>query len=246
MTSKTNSSVDKHESRRAQLVSNELLIHAARLFTEKGYAGTSLQDVADSMGVSRPALYHYINSKEDLLASLVHDVVEQTVVILDEACQRTDLPADARLEHALREMVVHNARKATLFRLLDHSESHLPPLLAEKHQQAKRHVLMQLTELVEVAAAGGFIRPLPARTVALGLLGQVNWVAWWYQPGGKESPEDVADVLVDMAIAGIRRTDSRRIDTGPWGALNALKEEVRHLEQTLAAALPEPGRSRAT
>jgi AcrR family transcriptional regulator len=71
-------------SSRRQLVSNELLEHAARLFT-------SLQDIADSMGVSRPTIYTYVRNKDELLAALVHDVLDPTVRLLEEVAARTDL-----------------------------------------------------------------------------------------------------------------------------------------------------------
>ena len=58
-------------STRRELVENEMYEHAARLFAERGFAGTSLQDVADAMGVTRPALYYYVKSKDELLSKLV-------------------------------------------------------------------------------------------------------------------------------------------------------------------------------
>src|SRR5882672_2394762 len=90
---------------RRQLVSNELLEHAARLFTERGFAGTSLQDIADSMGVSRPTIYTYVRNKEELLAALVQDVLGPTVRILEEARDRADLAPDERFADAVRRMV---------------------------------------------------------------------------------------------------------------------------------------------
>ena len=51
---------------RRELVENEMYEHAIRLFAERGFAGTSLQDIADAMGVTRPALYYYVKSKDEL------------------------------------------------------------------------------------------------------------------------------------------------------------------------------------
>src|SRR4029453_2432400 len=56
---------------RRQLMENEVIDHATRLFAERGFAGTSLQDVAESMGLKRPALYYYFNSKDELLDRLI-------------------------------------------------------------------------------------------------------------------------------------------------------------------------------
>src|SRR5438034_192170 len=59
---------------RRELVENEIYEHAIRLFAERGFAGTSLQDIADALGVTRPALYYYVKSKDELLAKLAADV----------------------------------------------------------------------------------------------------------------------------------------------------------------------------
>jgi AcrR family transcriptional regulator len=223
---------------RRQLVSNELLDHAARLFSERGFAGTSLQDIADAMGVSRPAIYTYVRNKEELLAALVHDVLDPTVRILEEATERTDLPEDERLAEALRRMAVNNCRNPTRFRLLDRSEPHLSPELAQQHRDSRRRVLGLLAAIIERAVTAGSIRPLPARTLALSLLGMLNWIAWWYRPGVDVPAEEVAEVMVDLAMTGIRRSDERALTAGPWAALALLREDLTHLERTMSAALP--------
>ncbi|SHK36832.1 transcriptional regulator, TetR family [Pseudonocardia thermophila] len=222
---------------RRRLVSNELLEHAARLFATQGYANTSFQDIADAMGISRPALYHYVSNKEEILAALVRDVLERVVEILEEARAREDLSADARVAEALRRIVINNARNTTRFRLLDRSEPDLPAEIADLHRQARRRVLELLTGMIEDATHAGRFRPLPARTVALGMLGMANWVAWWYRPGRDEDAESIADALVELAMSGVRRDDDRQVAPGPWAALALVKEDLAHLEKTLSAVL---------
>jgi AcrR family transcriptional regulator len=222
---------------RRQLVSDELLEHSATLFAAKGYANTSFQDIADAMGVSRPSLYHYVSNKEEILAAVLRDVLERVVTILEEATARTDLDEDGRVAEALRRIVVNNARNTTRFRLLDRSEPDLPAELADAHQRARRRVLELLTGLVDDAVEAGRFRPLPARTVALALLGMANWVAWWYRGPADGSPEEVAGVLVDVALTGVRRTDERQVDPGPFAALALLREDLTHLESAIATAM---------
>jgi AcrR family transcriptional regulator len=232
----TGAAMARQHSRR-RLVSNELLEHSARLFATQGYANTSFQDIADAMGISRPALYHYVSNKEEILAALVRDVLERVVQILEQAGSREDLDEDQRVEDALRRIVVNNARNTTRFRLLDRSEPDLPAEIAEMHRAARRRVLELFTGLIEDAVQAGRFRPLPARTVALGMLGMANWVAWWYRADHDGDAEAVADVLVDLAMSGVRRDGDRQVQPGPWAALALLKEDVTHLESALSAAL---------
>lgn len=227
---------------RRRLVSQELLEHSARLFSAQGYANTSFQDIADAMGISRPALYHYVGNKEEILEALVRDVLQRVVEILEQARDRDDLAEDERVELALRHIIVNNARNTTRFRLLDRSEPDLPTEIAEMHRQARRRVLELLTGLIDDATNAGLFRPLPARTTALGMLGMANWVAWWYRVGTDGDADAVADVLVDLVTAGVRRGDGREVQPGPWAALDLLKEDISHLESALSTTLADGGR----
>lgn len=219
---------------RRRLVSNELLEHSARLFASQGYANTSFQDIADAMGISRPALYHYVSNKEEILAALLRDVLQRVVDILEHIHAREDLAADEKVVEAMRQIVTNNARNTTRFRLLDRSEPDLPVELAEMHRQARRRVLTLLTKLIDDAVAAGRFRPLDSRTVALGMLGMANWVAWWYRTSTDGNPNDVAEVLVDLVMTGVRRDDDRQVQPGPWAALALLKEDISHLESALS------------
>ena len=71
---------------RKELVESQMYETAAKLFALRGFAGTSLQDIADEMGITRPALYYYVKSKDELLAKLVTEITEgNTAQILDVA-----------------------------------------------------------------------------------------------------------------------------------------------------------------
>ena len=77
-------------SARRELVEAQIYEQATRLFAERGFAGTSLQDVADAMGMTRSALYYYVRNKDQLLAQLVTEI--------------TSGPADAAEEIAGRDL----------------------------------------------------------------------------------------------------------------------------------------------
>src|ERR1700755_2876691 len=76
--------------------SQDVLEAAVRVFHKKGYASSSIQDIADEVGVLKGSLYHYIDSKEDLLARLFEDSAGQFLAMLDEA-SGLDAPPTGRL-----------------------------------------------------------------------------------------------------------------------------------------------------
>ena len=112
-------------SARRELVEAQIYEQATRLFAERGFAGTSLQDVADAMGMTRPALYYYVRNKDQLLARLVTEITEGPAEAAEEIAGR-DLDATAKLRALVRLIAARQAHNAARFRLVIRSESELP------------------------------------------------------------------------------------------------------------------------
>jgi AcrR family transcriptional regulator len=221
---------------RRRLVSQEIYDQASLLFLEKGYAGTSLQDIATAMGISRPAVYTYVDNKEEILRVLVHGVLDETVRILDASRQLDGLTPIARLRGALHSLVLYNTTNRVKFRLLDRNETSLPPELAEVHVRERRHILKLVSEMVEGCMRAGEARTQDPRTTALALLGMANWTVWWYRPEIDGDPEPIADLITDMAISGIElRHDSadRTVPWSPGSAIETIRSELASLENAL-------------
>jgi AcrR family transcriptional regulator len=218
---------------RRELVENEMYEHAIRLFAERGFAGTNLQDIADAMGMTRPALYYYVKSKDELLAKLAADVAGGSAVEMAELAARPDLDAVGKLRGIARLSVVRLARQPDRFRLLIRSEAELPAELAESYDANRRAVLKTVADVIEQGIVAGQLRPVDARVAALAVLGMCNWVAWWFRPG-RDDVDAVADQLADMALAAVQRADHRTPEgEGPAAALAMLRQDLDHLERIL-------------
>lgn len=218
---------------RRELVENEIYEHAIRLFAERGFAGTSLQDIADALGVTRPALYYYVKSKDELLAKLAADVAGGSAVQITELAGRPDLDAAGKLREIVRLTALRQATQPERFRLLIRSEAELPAELSDAYDTSRRAVLRTVTGVIEEGARAGRFRPVDARIAALGVIGMWNWVAWWFRPD-RDSADAVADQLADMAIAALQRADHRIPDgEGPAAALKMLRQDIDHLERIL-------------
>lgn len=218
---------------RRGLVENEIFAHAARLFAERGFAGTSLQDIAEAMGMTRPALYYYVKNKEDLLSRLVAEITQAPATQL---AQIAEAPEDAATR--LRRMVHLTAARAATdsvgFRLLLRSESELPDELQAVHEAGRREVLRSVATVIAEGSRSGQFRPVDARVSALALIGMSNWVAWWFDPDGALEPDTVAAHIADMAVTSLQREDGRVPESqGPLAALAMLREDLDHLEQLL-------------
>jgi AcrR family transcriptional regulator len=167
---------------RRELVENEIYEHAIRLFAERGFAGTSLQDIADALGITRPALYYYVKSKDELLAKLAADVAGGSAAQITELAARPDLDAVGKLREIARLTVIRQATQPERFRLVIRSEAELPAELSDAYDASRRAVLETITGVIEEGIRAGRFRPVDARVAALAVIGMCNWVAWWFRP----------------------------------------------------------------
>src|SRR5688572_6351139 len=143
---------------RNNVLKSELLDRAVGLLAERGFAGTNLKDVADAVGISRPAIYHYFPSKEALLAELVAEVTLSSARIFDEIADRKDLAPIDGIREAVRKLVLAVIERPLHFKMMDRCESELPPSIFASHHGAKRRVLAGMTDAIRKAVDAGQAR----------------------------------------------------------------------------------------
>ncbi|HEV8461070.1 MAG TPA: TetR/AcrR family transcriptional regulator [Gaiellaceae bacterium] len=224
---------------RRSLVETRILDEAAALFAERGFAETSLQDVADALGIGRTALYHYIGSKDELLETLVKGLTQVTAESLEQIASEPTLDPLNRLRTAAHTMAARIADSPGKFRLLLVSEGALAEPTASEHARARVRSLNALTRIVEEGVDGGDLRPVDPHLAAFALLGMVNWIAWWYRPEriAGQTPASVADAFADLAVEMLR--SDRGIQAGARAVpdlLRILREDIDLLENAIQAS----------
>lgn len=221
---------------RRGLVEQNIYVQATRLFAERGFAGTSFQDIADAVGLTRPALYHYVRSKDELLAKLVAEITEDAATGMAAIARRRSLDPAEKLREIMLGLVRRQGEHADRFRLLVRSEADLPEELAATQAAGRRAVLKALAGVIDEGVRTGTFRSVEPRVAALGLIGMANWIAWWYQPGGRDDLDQVCQELATMAVSGLlAEGDARPIGT-PSQALKVLRDDLDRLERMLPDA----------
>ncbi|MRH41490.1 TetR family transcriptional regulator [Aquibacillus halophilus] len=182
----------------------KILVTCIQLFEHKGFSETSIQDIVDSLAVTKGTFYYYFKSKEEVLMVIhrmyIDTLLEQQNKLLEDGA----LTNKDRLR-GLVEMLVTNitplGKSARVFhRELRHlSEDHM------KEARAKRDQVRVAIEKVIVAGMeNGEFRPdVKADIVTLGILGACNWSYQWFKPEGKYSDLEVSEVFIDMVCQGI-------------------------------------------
>lgn len=225
----------KNSGLRRELVANELYEHAARLFAQKGFAGTSIQDIASSMGVSRQSLYYYVKSKDDLIEKLVREMIDLTGSLSELVVADPSVPAAERLHSLVRGVALQVAERPFRHRLITQSESAFTGELADEHRAARRRFARSLISLIEEGQRSGEFLEVDARTAAMTVAGMCNWIAWWFR-GDAAAAHELADQLAETAVRGLRSPRRQRATAGtPQAALEMIRDGVQKLELMLDA-----------
>lgn len=222
----------------------EILERAATLFAERGFSETSLQEVADAMGISRPALYHYVSSKEDLLSQLVSGITRARADALAELRADTKLKPLDKVEEAVKLLAIHVARNPARFRLLIVSEASLPKQVYDEHKVAKYEMLNHLSAIISEGIDAGVLKTVDERVAAVTVLGMCNWIAWWYHPKYREFLGDeslgldrVVSFVSVIALDGLKQSNERSPDTNNGDnighGLDLLRQDLTYLERLL-------------
>lgn len=175
-----------------------LLTVAVEVFNERGYDGTSMEDLSRRLGISKSAIYHHVQSKDELLRMALDRALDGLFAVLDDA-RRLDAPAIAKLEHLIRgSIAVLQARLpyvTLLLRVRGNTEIERSAL--NRRRQFDRYV----AGLVRQGESDGDVRPdIDPQVTARLLFGMVNSLIEWYRP----AHSDLADAVCAIAFDGLR------------------------------------------
>lgn len=182
----------------------EILAAAARMFREKGYHGTSVRDIAESVGLLKGSLYHYIRSKEELLARLFEGALEGTVRELETIAAR-DAPAADRLRDMVTAYVGSVTDNLDAVALYLREWRSLPANELARVRTRRRAMRTIFEDVIADGIRAREFATSDAKLSALAILGMCNWIYEWYRPRGRLRPEQLADELAERAVRSVSR-----------------------------------------
>ncbi|MGN9783928.1 TetR/AcrR family transcriptional regulator [Nonomuraea sp. ZG12] len=185
-----------------------ILRAAVELFNRKGYDATSMGDLAKELGLTKPAIYHHVTSKEQLLGQALDDALDELTAVVTAASQdAAGTSAYERLREVVRRsvevLVAHQPSVTLLLRVRGNSEVELAAL------QRRRWLDDRLAALVADAVAEGALRDdVPPTLVSRLVFGMVNSLVEWYRPDGAYDRAMVAEAIAAIAFDGLARHEA--------------------------------------
>jgi AcrR family transcriptional regulator len=177
---------------------------ASSLFRERGYAGTSVRDIARAMDIQGASLYAHVASKQDVLRAIVERMASRFEHAADDALKAVDGDTDASstarlaaLTRAHAVVVTDDLERATVFihewRSLD---TDLRTRMAKRRDAYERRFRSVIADGVE---SGEFANVDPIAAAAF-ILTALNGLVAWFRPDGRLAASTIADLYVDLAV----------------------------------------------
>jgi AcrR family transcriptional regulator len=182
-----------------------ILEEAVKLFYERGFTGTTLDDIAAELGVTKPFIYTHFRSKTDLLAALCKPTIEMSLEAVSGAANSPGSPT-ARLHCAIADFTqVVLSRQANIAIYFREEKNLAPDALAEINALRKKFDRVLSNLLTEGVAAGEFdISDVNLTALAIG--GMISWAYTWHRQEGRLALEDMCQRMADLALqmVGVR------------------------------------------
>jgi AcrR family transcriptional regulator len=181
----------------------EILTTAARLFRQKGYNATSMNDLAKECGLFKGSLYHYFKNKEEILQDVIKPYFEYLLPHLEAIDNSKMMPTEKlRMSLEIQMRAIEANRDAVSVALREDRALGNPyrEIYIAQRNGLEDHLVAILKEGIEK----GVFRKVDIRMMSKAILGMCNWATVWYSRSGRLSSKAVADHFTDLAISGLK------------------------------------------
>ncbi|WP_242609042.1 TetR/AcrR family transcriptional regulator [Actinomadura formosensis] len=184
-------------------VERRILDAALRLFAERGFDGTSVQEIVAAAEVTKGALYHYFDSKHDLLYEIYHSLIARQLADLGAVLAR-GLPPRETVHAVLTGLIRSTAEHIDEAKVFSREMHRLDDARMRSVRADRRRYHVMFRGLIEQGLRDGvFSTATPAETVTLVALGMVNQMPSWYRPDGPKTAGRLADEVAGFVLAAL-------------------------------------------
>ena len=174
------------------------------MFRDKGFAATSMRDLAETVGIEAASLYNHIRSKNEMLESICFDVANRFTLFMDQLELKEGSPIkkiETLLRYHIRQMFDHFEEVIVSDREWKHLDE---PYLSNFHNQ-RRTYRKRFAALIEEGIKKNEINNIDAPTVVIIMLHAVNGIESWHRSRAKISEKELEDNMVTIMIEGLRK-----------------------------------------
>lgn len=187
---------------------DKILQAAALIFQRKGYHAASMQDIADAVDLKKGSLYHYVDSKQEILFALLNKALELILERLHYVAGQ-DIPPEQKIRLATRAYFSFLAENPSLSSVLLLEYRSLEEGYKKLHIPRRDQVDQIWREILTEGISADHFQVLEPGLVSKALLGVLNWTITWYREDGPLSAEQIADQFADLFLVGLLSRNNR-------------------------------------
>ena len=183
----------------------QVIRSAAELFREKGYAASSMRDLAQKLGIEAASLYSHIKSKEEILQHLCFDMAGEFRKSLAEV-EKKEVTASEKLKLGIIGHIQVMAKDLTASAVFMNEHRHLSQPYLRDFLLLRINYINRFKSIIEEGARQGeFKDSIDKKLAVMTLFSSLNWMPMWYDPSSKIVPQDLGQQLADMLVNGLKK-----------------------------------------
>lgn len=173
---------------------------AAELISTEGYKGTSLQKIADKVGVHKSTLFHYIKSKKDLLVHILEQSGDTLAANMERLSSLKEMGPEEKLRAAFEYHLSSVIEDISGLNIYLNEMKMLPAKYRKIYTQKRKNYEKYFENIVTQMKERGYFEGLDAKIVTFGILGMLNSIPRWYRPDGRLTIREVSDILFKIIV----------------------------------------------
>lgn len=193
----------KNTTKKVYLTRKDVLKAAAKMLRAHGYHGTSIQMIADEIGVSKSTLFNHIRSKQDMLFELINEPLQKNFPNMKKIYTQ-QVSSSKKLELAVTNHILDLIENIEVVTVLLLDRDYLESPYKETVMPRRKGYVQIFTHIIEDGIANGEFRHVNPKMATLAILGMCNWLIQWYNPEGGISPQEIAEMYTDYAFRILR------------------------------------------
>ncbi len=189
-----------------------ILEEAVKLFYERGFSATTLDDIAGKLGVTKPFIYTHFRSKVELLESICRPTIEMSLGAIAQAAEQPGTASERLYRGVIdfsKVVLQRQANIAVYFR----EEKNLSATGLDDINALRKRFDRVLSDLLQEGARAGEFTIADVRVAALAIGGMVSWAYTWYQPNGRLSIDEVGAKLARFAVQMVGVQPAEQVST---------------------------------
>lgn len=179
-----------------------ILDAAARIFSEKGYHATSMNDIANAVNLQKASIYYHVASKQEILLLILDEALDLVISRVSEVISNNS-PIEEKLRSAVQIYLTTLTEQPNLASVLLLEHKSLKPEFHDRHVPRRDKFEQLWRDLLQKGTEDEVFKIADVHLTTRALLGLMNWVVTWYRADGALTATEIADQYTDLILEGI-------------------------------------------